>query len=184
MKESSLPDDLRACIEGNRKAQFRLYQRYKLFCFGICLRYARHQQEAEDMMQEGFIRVFKDLNQYQFKGSFEGWIRTVMVRTALMHIRKYRKKELEFVDLEASKINQAADPGWGRFQKKGDHIIQLIQQLPALYQTIFNLRAIEEYRFKEIANMLDMNEATIRSYYFRARKALQTTYSELRTEER
>lgn len=136
------------------------------------------------MLQEGFIKIFKDLKQYQQKGSFEGWVRTIMVRTALMHIRKYRKKEWEVVELDLGKMNQLADPGWNQFQKKGDHIIQLIQQLPALYQTIFNLRAIEEYRFKEIANMLDMNEATIRSYYFRARKALQENFSEQSTEQR
>lgn len=135
-------------------------------------------------MQEGFIKVFKSLHQFEGKGSFEGWIRKIMVNTALMHIRKYRAKELKTVDLDGEKLRMISDPSVLKRQQKGGQIIYLIQQLPALYQTIFNLRAIEEYRFKEIANILDMNAATVRSYYFRARQILQESYSEQRIEQR
>ncbi len=183
MQEISKNIDLKACLAGNRKEQFRLYEKYKVRCFGICLRYARNHQEAEDILQEGFLKVFKVLHQYSGKGSFEGWLRSIMVRTALMHIRKYRAKEMLTVELDEIKINKIPDPDMIKRQKNGDHIIYLIQQLPVLYQSIFNLRAIEEYSFKEIGELLNMNETTVRSYYFRARKALQKSYSELRIEQ-
>lgn len=176
--------DLNACIAGDSKAQYALYESYKKQCFGICLRYAKNQQDAEDMLQEGFYKVFKDIKQYSGKGNFAGWLRKIMINTALMHIRKYRKRELKTIELSQLQCDNLADPDFSKREKEGDLIIYLIQQLPTIYQTVFNLRAIEEYSFKEISVMLGINASTVRSHYLRARKALQKMYVDCTIEQK
>ncbi len=174
--------DLHACIAGDRKAQYALYKRYKLDLYGVCLRYARNRQDAEDILQEGFYKIFKDLAKYSGKGSLEGWMRKVVVNTALMHIRKYRAKEMNTIELATDHYQHLDNGDFLKHEQNGDRIIYLIQQLPAMYQTVFNLRAIEEYPFKDIAQMLELKEATVRSHYLRARKSLQKMYSEFTIE--
>ncbi|MEZ4847579.1 MAG: sigma-70 family RNA polymerase sigma factor [Bacteroidia bacterium] len=163
---------IEACISGERDAQNRLYQKYKAKMFGVCLRYARTQAEAEDMLLEGFFNIFKDLHQFRMQGSLEGWMRKVMVNNAIAHIRKYRKKELQSFGLENDTITNSTEPAVWR-KDNLDSIIQLIRALPLGYQTIFNLYAVEGYSHKEIAKMLKIAESTSRSQYTRARQILQ-----------
>lgn len=163
---------IKACIKGNRKAQYTLYERHKTYLYGLCLRYAKTPQEAQDILQEGFFRILKDINQFSGKSTLQTWMRKVMVNSALMHIRKFRK--IEFSVLEVEKLeNVKLSEDTFQIMDRANAVIHLIQKLPLSYQTVFNLRAMEGYSFKEISQQLNTNEATLRSHYLRARKQLQ-----------
>jgi len=163
---------IKACLRGDRKAQFDLYEQHKVYLYGVCLRYAKSKEEAQDILQEGFYKIFKNLGQYKGDGPLQAWMRKVMVNTALMHLRKYGKTIFTDLDEHTFKNVNLTDRTLLE-QDRANAIIHLIQQLPSSYQTVFNLRAIEGYSFKEISQNLDINEATLRSHYLRARKYLQ-----------
>lgn len=136
----------------------------------VCLRYAKDQMEAEDIFQEAFIRVFKYIHQFKFDGSFEGWIRRVVVNTALKSISK---KKISFSDSEgyaevSAKIDSYAYSNLGE-----DDILKLISQLPEGYKLVFNLYVIEGFSHDEIAKMLKIEPSTSRSQLVKARKMLQ-----------
>jgi RNA polymerase sigma-70 factor (ECF subfamily) len=146
---------LQACIKGNRQAQYQLYAQHQVYLFGVCMRYAKNRAEAEDILQEGFFKILKDLKQWNGKGEVRAWMRKVIVNTALMHIRKYRK--MEFADLEDVQADHTSLKDLSFSQKdRANAVIHLIQSLPDPYQTVFNLRAIEGYSFKEIAEKLGL----------------------------
>ncbi len=167
-----------SCLQGERKAQYMLYNNYKHMLYGVCLRYARSKQEAEDILQDGFFKIFKDLHQYKGNNQLGGWMKRVMVNTALMHIRKHRTKEMATQSFDVQQHDMGSWEEAQKYEKNGDVIIQLIQKMPAVYQVVFNLRAIEEYSFKEIAEQMQMNGSTVRSHYHRARTLLQKLYAE------
>jgi len=160
-----------SCIEKNRLAQKNLYNLHKVYLFGVCLRYAKSRVEAEDMLQDAFVSIFKDLHKWSGSGALRAWMRRVTINAALMHIRKYRK--IEFSSFETDLIKHAKVSIDLSKIDLPNGVILIIQQLPEPYQTIFNLRAIDEYSFKEISTKLNTNEATLRSYYLRARKKLK-----------
>jgi len=163
---------IKSCKKGDRKAQHALYQANKTYLFGVCMRYGKTRQEAEDILQEGFYRIFKDIGQFSGSVPIRAWMRKVMVNSALMHVRKHHKLELTDIDDYAFEAYGPKDTNLLN-EDRAKAIIYLIRQLPPLQQTIFNLRAMEEYSFKEISALLGGNEATLRSHYLRARKALQ-----------
>lgn len=161
-----------ACLRKDRRAQHQMYSKHKVFLYGVCLRYSKTQPEAEDILQEGFFKIFRDMHQWSGEGKIRAWMRKVMVNTALMHIRKYRK--ISFVNQEEILLNSLKLADLSLTQKhRADAVISMIQSLPDPYQTVFNLRAIEGYSFREIAEQLEINEATLRSHYLRARTKLQ-----------
>ena len=161
---------VKACIKGKSKAQTRLYALYHRRLFGVCLRYASSNEVAEDILQEGFCKIFRDLHQFKFQGSLYGWMRKVVVTTALMHIRKSGK--ITFTSMELPPKNYSEAPHILK-QLEAEAILKMIQKLPQGFRTIFNLYAIEDFSHKEIADLLDISESTSRSQYTRARKALQ-----------
>lgn len=163
---------IKDCLQGNRKAQNDLYSKYKVKLFGLCLRYARSREEAEDFLLEGFQKIFRDLHQFKFKSSLEAWMRRVVVNTALQHLRK--KNRLSFQDFTIEEIDRVSnfEPDILDEMNAND-IIACIQKLPIGYQTIFNLFAIEGYSHREISEQLGITESTSRSQYTRAKKALQ-----------
>jgi len=163
---------IKSCIRGDRKAQHALYQANKVYLFGICMRYGKNRQEAEDMLQEGFYRILKDLKQFSGNTEIKAWMRKVMVNSALMYIRKHHKLSFATIDDYAFDIKGPKDTSLLE-EDRSKAIIYMVRQLPAIQQTVFNLRAMEEYSFKEISALLGGNEATLRSHYLRARKALQ-----------
>lgn len=163
---------VRECLAGQRSAQQALYEKYKAKMFGVCLRYAKSRETAEDMLLDGFMKVFRDLGQFQFKGSLEGWIRKVVVNTALMHLRKKHRNDFQLVDNELVMERLEVQPVVLE-NIRVEAIIAQIQQLPIGYQTIFNLFAIEGFSHKEIAERLGIKESTSRSQYTRARRLLQ-----------
>ena len=136
----------------------------------VCLRYSKDQMDAEDILQEAFIRVFKYIHQFKFDGSFEGWIRRVVVNTALKSISK---KKITFSDTEGNKeVTPPIEP-YVYSNLGEDDILKLISQLPEGYKLVFNLNVIEGYSHDEIAKMLKIEASTSRSQLVKARKMLQ-----------
>lgn len=163
---------IKACLKGNREAQHQLYKAYKVYLYGICMRYAKNKNEAEDMLQEGFYRILKDLHQYKGAASLKSWMTRVMINSALMHIRKYRK--VHYIEFESERMENVIEADHSMLEKdRAEAIILLIRKLPIAHKTVFNLKAIDGFSYKEIATQLEMNEATVRSHYLRARKKLQ-----------
>jgi RNA polymerase sigma factor (sigma-70 family) len=159
------------CKDGKRELQKALYKRFSAKMLGVCLRYTKNREEAEDILQEGFIKVFKNLSQYQGAGSFEGWIRKIMVNTALESIRRTKLtfSVTEIQDLEDD--FKADDDVMNKIGVKD--LLAMIQDLSKGYQVVFNLYAIEGYQHNEIASMLGISEGTSKSQLARARMILQ-----------
>jgi RNA polymerase sigma factor (sigma-70 family) len=146
------------------------------------MRYARDKDEAQDMLQEGYVRVFKSLSQYDFKGSFEGWIRRVIVTTAINYYRKNNLRSItDYVDDERlhSVGGDALDDSYSLSKLKANDILNIIQKLPPVYKVVFNLYAIEGYSHKEIGEMIGITESTSRANLSKARAKLQEMVSPL-----
>ena len=160
---------IKGCQKGSSLHQQALYQQYYRKMFGVCLRYTDKQEDAEDVLQEAFIKVFKHIKGFRGKGSFEGWIRRIMVHTAIEH---YRKRSRYFmVDIDhAHEVELSADQ---LSEMHREEILELIQTLPTGYRTVFNLYAIEGYAHKEIAEMLGISIGTSKSQFSRAKAMLK-----------
>lgn len=163
-------DLIRGCIEGDRRMQEELYRRFSPKMYALCLRYASNAEDAQDALQEGFVKVFRNLANYRGTGSFEGWIRRIMVNTA---IEQYRKSTNLFPVTEAME-NTIKDTGWDVFDRMGTKDLHsCIRELPQGYRTVFNLYVVEEYTHREIAEMLGISEGTSKSQLARAKTALR-----------
>ena len=158
------------CLRGKTAAQKQLYDYFADTMLGICYRYTKSMADAEDVLQEGFIKVFKNLEQYRFQGELGGWIRQIMVNTAINYLKKNSRyqSELSFTDSNLHLVSDD-DPEVLMSVKE---LAELIRQLPPGYQTIFNLHAMEGYSHVEIGQMIGINEGTSRSQYARARALL------------
>ncbi len=162
---------LQGCLKNQPVAQQELYSRYSPKMLSVCYRFARNREDAEDMLQEGFIRVFTQIHQFQSKGSFEGWIRRIIVHTCINHLKKHRKFN-DSVDItQAQTVSVREDSVPSIIQAK--QVIECIRTLPLGYRTVLNLFAIDGYTHREIANMLDIEESTSRSQYTRAKAMLE-----------
>ncbi len=163
-------DLIAGCISGDRKAQYELYQRFAPKMFGVCLRYAGTTDEAEDVLQEGFIKIFKKISSFRSEGSFEGWIRRIFVNTAIEHFRRKtylqpitEKEEVNVETQYLSVLDNLAEKD----------IIKLVQQLSPGYRTVFNMYVVEGYTHKQIADILGISEGTSKSQLSRAKVILQ-----------
>jgi RNA polymerase sigma-70 factor (ECF subfamily) len=170
----------RELVEGssknNAKSQRRLFEQYAGKMMTVCLRYACDQAEAEDILQESFIKVFANIDQYRFEGPLEGWIRRIVVNTAL---RVLQKKKIEFAAIDedldiAQTMNVDVLTALG-----AEELLKLISGLPDGYRIVFNLYVLEGYDHNEIAQMLAITAATSRSQLLKARKVLQTQIENL-----
>ncbi len=161
---------LKDCLKGKPAAQRQLYEHFAQPMLGICYRYTKSRANAEDVLQEGFVRVFNNLKQYKGQGELGGWIRQIMIRTALNYLKKNSRyaSELVFGDEHLHPIT-SADPD---VRLEAKELAEMIRQLPTGYQTIFNLHAVEGYSHVEIGEMLGIHEGTSRSQYARARSLL------------
>ncbi|MCH2083306.1 MAG: RNA polymerase sigma factor [Saprospiraceae bacterium] len=162
---------LLGCLKNDAKAQRTLYEQYKVQMFRLCLRYARDRQEAEDLLQEGFITVFKDLKNYRGVGALGGWIRKVMVNNALQHIRKTKHR---FQSIDSVQLNEYEEITIDEEdQPRVKELTKYLQSLPDGYRTVFNLYVIEGYTHKEIAKVLSISESTSKSQLFKAKGMLR-----------
>lgn len=173
-------DLVSGCIRGDRKMQRELYNRFAPKMFGVCLRYAGNAEEAEDILQEGFIKVFRKIASYRGEGSFEGWIRRIFVNTAIEYYRK--KTYLQpITEHEENTVEGKYLSVLDSLAEKD--IIKLVQQLSPGYRTVFNMYVVEGYTHKQIAEMLGISEGTSKSQLSRAKQILQEmvkTYIEKR----
>ncbi|QJD98416.1 RNA polymerase sigma factor [Mucilaginibacter robiniae] len=159
------------CKAADRKAQELLYKQFAAKMLAVCMRYTAHRAEAEDMLQVGFIKVFQKLEHYRGEGSFEGWMRRIMVHTSIEHYRKYHKN-MQIVDIEESGYEQSVNPIAAANLEAKD-LLLLIQQLPDGYRMVFNLYAIEGYSHREIAEIAGITEGASKSQLSRARTMLK-----------
>jgi RNA polymerase sigma-70 factor (ECF subfamily) len=164
------------CLKKNSKSQRRFFELYAGKMMTVCRRYANDQTEAEDMLQESFIRVFNNIAQYRFEGSLEGWIRRIVIHTAL---RILQKKKIRFAEIKDDLDVEQSMSVDGIATLGAEELLKLISALPDGYRVVFNLYVLEGYDHNEIATMLDINAATSRSQLSKARKVLQTQIENL-----
>ena len=165
----ALEEIIRDCQEGRPSALQYLYEKFSPVMFAICLRYSRDRTEAEDLLQEGFLKVFRSIGGFRGEGSLEGWMRRIMVNTAL---EQYRRKNYMYPveNLPEEEAGEAESPD---MQLRSEDLQQMICDLPPRYRMVFNLYALEGYSHKEIAIMMGITTGTSKSNLSRAREILQ-----------
>jgi RNA polymerase sigma-70 factor (ECF subfamily) len=162
---------IQGCIKKQHEAQRMLFDIYAGRMMSLCLRYANDQQEAQDILQMGFLKIFEYIHQYKGEGSFEGWMRKVFASIA---IRQLSKKKMDFTSVDKISTEVVAEDPSVISKISEDEIHQLIRTLPPGYRTVFNLNVIEGYSHEEIAELLNIKPATSRTQLLKARKMLQT----------
>ncbi|MGB0805104.1 MAG: RNA polymerase sigma factor [Salibacteraceae bacterium] len=162
---------IKACLNNNARAQKTLFERYSPRLMGVCLRYAQDRDEANDMLQDGFIKIFQKMSSYSGKGAFGGWMHRTMTNTCLDAIRKNKKFRFSVDITEAEDKVNVTESALSEIRTK--ELLELIQKLPDGYRVVFNLFAIEGYGHKEIAEKLEITENTSKSQYRKARLWLQ-----------
>lgn len=167
---------IKGCLKGDRSAQRLLYDTYSGKFLGICLRYLKDREHAEDVMIESFMKIFEKLPQYQAKGSFEGWMKRIVVTQALMTLRSNRHLMME-VHIEGEYEYQ--NHHYELTHMEAAELMELVQSLPVGYRTVFNLYAIEGYSHQEIGELLGITESTSKSQLNRARNALKEKIASL-----
>jgi RNA polymerase sigma factor (sigma-70 family) len=169
-------DIIELCRQQDSKAQKLLYDRYAPKMFGVCRRYVLSREDAEDVLVEGMFKVFDNIHTYQGAGSFEGWIRRILVNEALMFLRK---KRLLTVDTDAADLNtiELSHPLSIEHELAAQDILKLLEKLPTGYRTIFNLYVIEGYKHIEIADMLGISINTSKSQLILAKEKLRKMMS-------
>lgn len=165
------------CQNNNRDAQRRLYEKFASTMLGVCMRYANSKEEAEDVMMDGFMGVFKNISTYRGESSLDSWIRSIMVKTAISHYRAEKKHlmndSLDDKEDSLMPISEREESIVTRLEAK--QVLEIVAKMPEDLRVIFNLRLVEEYSFKEIAEELEKNENTVRVYYQRARQWIKNS---------
>lgn len=177
---SSMTNDekllVEGCLQGKRESQQQFYRKYASKMFGVCLGYAKDRDEAKDILQEGFIKVFSSLSKFKMEGSLEGWVRRIIVNTAVDYYRK-SLKERDFIDIDHAHGLPSEVSVLQRMEAK--EILKLIDKLPEGARIIFNLYVVEGYTHNEIGEMLGINPGTSKSQFARARSLLQVWVTRL-----
>lgn len=165
------------CLKGDTKYQEVLYNTYSKKMYGVCLRYAPNEEAARDLLQDGFIKVYQNLESFKGQGSFEGWVRRIMVNNALEGLRKLSAKA-QHVDVNEMHEVLHENINFGKYDM--NYLLSKIQELAPGYRAVFNLYIIEGYQHNEIAEMLDISENTSKSQLSRARKLLQESLEDVK----
>ena len=168
------------CKSQDRKAQKELYDVYSPVLFGICIRYSKSSTDAEDILQEGFVKIFTKINNFKGDGSFEGWMRRIIVNTAISHYHKNKKHNDNY---DITEINETDVDGYSYNSDEytKEELLSVIDNLPAGYKMVFNLYAIEGYKHKEIGEMLNINANTSKSQYSRAKEKIREKLNQIST---
>jgi len=180
----TLEDSLRlnalinGCLKGNRDAQKLLYEQFYGYAMSICLRYAPGKEEAREILNDGFMKVFTRLNQRDQQGSFKSWLRKIMIHNAIDYYRKnnkhYNHQELDNIQTNSNTVENDA---LGNIAY--NDLIRMVQQLPPAYRTVFNLHVLDGYTHEEIATQLNITEGTSKSNLFKAREHLRDQLQKL-----
>lgn len=162
---------LQGCLHNNPASQRELYATYSPKMLAVCYRFAHNREDAEDMLQEGFIKVFSQIHTFRNQGAFEGWIRRIVVHTCINNLKKNKRfnESVDLIHANTVQIREETVPSIVQAKQ----IVECIRILPMGYKTVLNLYAIEGYSHKEIAGMLDIEESTSRSQYTRAKQMLE-----------
>ncbi|MFN4144902.1 MAG: RNA polymerase sigma factor [Runella sp.] len=168
--EDDLEAVIKACLDNDSRAQRLLFQQFFSYAKSISLRYSSSMEEAEEILNESFLKVFQHLERYDMQQPFKAWLRTIVVNTAISYYRKNQKFHGEIgldnitePSLDTSVIDQIS----------AEEILGLVQQLKPIYRTVFTMHVVDGYQLREIADILNFNEATVRSHFARARVRLQ-----------
>lgn len=173
----TIQDLVEGCKQGSRQSQEQLYKLFAAKMLGVCMRYASSRMEAEDMLQNSFIKVFEKLADYRADGSFEGWMRRIMVHTSIEYYRKHHKM-MQVVELENLSDEPSINP-LAAAKLGADDLLKLIAQLPPGYRIVFNMFAIEGYSHKEIGEILGISEGASKSQLSRARSILKAQLAKM-----
>lgn len=163
-------DLIEGSMNGDRHAQELLYNKYSGKMYGVCLRYAGNESDANDILQEGFIKVFKNLSKYRGDGSFEGWIRRIMVNTSIEHFRR-KKNTFSITETQERSVEDESLNALDQLDLKD--LLEVINRLPEGYKMVFNMHVVEGYAHKEIAEKLGITEGTSKSQLARAKGVLK-----------
>ena len=168
MTEESI---LKGCLKNDAVAQKELYNRYSPKMLAVCYRFAHNREDAEDMLQEGFIKVFSQIHTFRNQGAFEGWVRRIIVHTCINNLKKNKKfnESVDLIHATAMQVREESVPSIVQAKQ----VVECIRVLPIGYRTVLNLYAIEGYSHREIGTMLDIEESTSRSQYTRAKQMLE-----------
>jgi len=162
---------LKGCLQNDPAAQRELYNRYSPKMLSVCYRFAHNREDAEDMLQEGFIKIFSQMHTFGNRGAFEGWIRRIIVHTCINILKKNKKfnESVDIIHATGAMVREESVPSIVQAKQ----IVECIRMLPIGYRTVLNLYAIEGYSHREIGLMLDIEESTSRSQYTRAKAMLE-----------
>ncbi len=161
---------IHGCIKKDEQCQRQLFERFAGKMLTVCLRYATDRMEAEDILQDAFIKVYRNISQFKFEGSFEGWVRRIVVNTALKYCQKKRMK-FDEVQPDAPAVSGLEPSAYTHLNEA--ELLKMIHNLPEGYKLVFNLHVIEGYSHEEIAVMLNIKDSTSRSQLVKARRFLQ-----------
>jgi len=178
-----LDEIIARCKKMEKKAQRQLYDLYSPLFFGIALRYGQSKQDAEDILQDAFVKILTRINQYNQTGSFEGWMKRILINTAISHYRMSQKHDFhQDIDAVSETSFKDFNIDENEYEFTKDELLKTINQLPSGFKLVFNLYAIEGYKHREIAEMLDIEIGTSKSQYSRARVLLQEKLFKLKKE--
>jgi RNA polymerase sigma factor (sigma-70 family) len=163
---------IKLCARHDRKAQQELYDKYSHLLLGVCLRYSGDKAEAEDILQESFLKIFFNIKDFKGLGCFTGWLRKVTVNTAITHYHKNLKYRYN-VDIDEYVSAETGSSGFEEDFFTSDELFRVLNELPAGFRMVFNLYAVEGYKHKEIAEMLGIDINTSKSQYSRAKAAIR-----------
>lgn len=177
----SEPEIIKGCLKNDRASQKALYEMFYSKMLGVCSRYAKDREEAKDILHDGFMKVYNNLKKFNGNGSFEGWVRRIMVNTAIDQIRKNKQ---DYLIVSTVYANEKANVPVEEINEdellhniKEEDIMKAVQELSPAYRTVFNLYVIEEYTHKEIAELLDISEGTSKSNLSKAKFNLKKNLS-------
>lgn len=175
-------DIIKNCVAGKRAAQKQLFELFYGTMLGVCMRYTKDKDAAQEVVQEGFIKVFEKLNEFDFTGSFEGWMRRIMVNTSIDAIRKKKRRAFatdeDFILEQNPLYTDDKDDDKFLNELKAEEAMKAIQELSPAYQTVFNLYVIENYSHKEIAEILEITEGSSKSNLAKAKQNLRKILKE------
>lgn len=169
---------IEGCLKKKRRAQDALFQKYSGILFGICLRYTKNRFEAEDVLQEGLVKIYKNMHMYCPGKSFEGWIRRIMINTSITYYRRMQKHAYH-EDVSEVSVASSESQLFNECEFTKEELLNTINELPNGYRTVFNLYVIEGYKHKEIAEQLGIDINTSKSQLSRAKKLLQSKLNKL-----
>ena len=177
MTDADLHDLINGCAAGNRKSQQQVYEMYYSKMLGVCMRYTKDLDQAKDLLQDGFVKVFSKVGNYNQQGSFEGWIRRIVVNTCIDYFRRNRN-DFVLLDSDATleqlmPVEEEEEEDSDEFEFKASQVIEAMQKLSPAYRTIFNLYVFENLQHKEIAERLDISVGTSKSNLAKAKRNLK-----------